>query len=53
MVTLSDDEVAVLRRLAYERRTPMSKLMREAIDAHYGTSDAEIQPPGRRKRDQP
>jgi hypothetical protein len=53
MVTLSDDEVVVLRRLAYERRTPMAKLIREAIDAQYGTSDAEIPPPGRPKGSAP
>ncbi len=48
MVTLSDDEYETLRRLAYERRVSMTRLVRDAIDEKYGTSGEEIGPPGRR-----
>ena len=48
MLTVSDDEYETLRRLAFERRVPLAKLIREAIDAAYGTNDEEIQRPGRK-----
>ena len=48
MLTLSDNEYEVLRRLAYEGRVPLAKLVRKAIDAAYGTNDEEIRPPGRK-----
>jgi hypothetical protein len=53
MLMLSDDEHEMLRRLAFEQRTPMAKLIRAAIDQVYGTTDQEIQAPGRKpdKRD--
>ena len=46
MLTLSDDEWETLRRLSFERSTPMTKLVREAIDLTYSTSD-DIPPQGR------
>lgn len=48
VLMLSDDEHEMLRRLAYERRVPMAKLIREAIDQVYGTTGEEIQAPGRK-----
>ena len=50
MITLSDDEYETLRRLAFERRTSMTRLVREAIDGVYGTSGKEIGLPGRRPK---
>ena len=52
MLTLSDNEYEVLRRLSYERRVPVAKLVREALDAAYGTNDDEIRPPGVKLRRQ-
>jgi len=46
MLTLSDDEWETLRRLSFERKTPMTKLVREAIDLAYNTTD-DIPQPGR------
>ena len=46
MLTLSDDEWETLRRLSFERSTPMTKLVREAVDLAFDTSD-DIPPPGR------
>jgi hypothetical protein len=53
MLMLSDEEHETLRRLSFEQRVPVAKLVRLAIDAMYGTSDDEIQAPGRKpeKRD--
>ena len=51
MVTLSDDEYETLRRLSFERRVPVAKLVRQAIDAAYGTHDDEIGPPGPRAKE--
>ena len=48
MLTLSDDEHETLRRLAYETRKSMSRLVRDAIDQKYDTNGDEIGPPGRR-----
>jgi hypothetical protein len=48
MLMLSDEEHETLRRMAYEQKVPMAKLIRMAIDQTYGTSDAEIQAPGRK-----
>lgn len=48
MLMLSNEEHETLRRLSYERKQPIAKLIRVAIDELYGTSDAEIQPPGRK-----
>ena len=47
MITLSDDEYETLRRLAFERRTAMTRLVRDAIDEKYRTNGDEIGPPGR------
>lgn len=46
ILTLSDDEYATLRQLAYERHQPLAKLIRAAIDHVYGTTD-DVPPPGR------
>jgi len=46
MLTLSDDEWETLRRLSFERSSPMTKLVREAIDLAYDTTD-DIPPQGR------
>lgn len=51
MISLSDNEYDTLRRLAYERHTSIAKLVREALDAAYGTQHDEIQPPGRKPRE--
>ena len=48
MLMLSEDEHETLRRLSFEQRVPVAKLVRIAIDAKYGTSDEEIQAPGRK-----
>ena len=47
VMTLSDDEYETLRRLAFERHTAMTRLVRDAIDEKYRTSGDEIGPPGR------
>jgi hypothetical protein len=44
----ADDEHETLRRLAYEQRVPIAKLIREAVDKVYGTTGDEIQPAGRK-----
>jgi hypothetical protein len=48
MLTISDNEYEELRRLAFERRLPIAKLVRMALDETYGTNDEEIQAPGRK-----
>ena len=48
MLLLSDNEYEALRRLSFEQRVPLAKLIRAAVDAAYGTNDDEIQAPGRR-----
>ena len=50
MLTVSDNEHETLRRLSFERRVPMAQLVRDAIDAAYGTEQSEVGPPGRRPR---
>ena len=50
MLTLSDDEYGTLRRISFERRMPMAKLIRDAVNSVYGTTDREIGPPGRKGR---
>lgn len=52
MVTLSEDEYETLRRVSYERRVPVAKLVRQAIDAIYRTNDDEIGPPGPKPKEQ-
>ena len=52
MVTLSDDEYETLRRISFEQRVPVAKLVRQAIDAAYRTNDDEIGPPGPRPKEQ-
>lgn len=39
MLTVSDDQWGALRRLSFEQDKPMTKLVREAIDLTYGTTD--------------
>ena len=51
MVTLSDNEYETLRRISFERRVPVAKLVRQAVDAVYGTNDDEIGPPGRKPKE--
>lgn len=51
MVTLSDHEYETLRRLAYEQRLSLAQLIRQALDAAYGTNHDEIGPPGRRPQE--
>lgn len=46
-ITLSATEHEALRRLAFERRTSIAELIRDAIDAAYGTTHDEIREPGR------
>ena len=46
MLTLSEDEFQTLRRLSFERDLPVTRLVREAIDVTYATTD-DIRPPGR------
>ena len=48
MLMISGDEYETLRRLSFERRVPIAKLIRAAIDGAYGTNDDEIQSPGRK-----
>ena len=48
MLIISEDEYETLRRLSFEQRVPIAKLIRAAIDKEYGTNDDEIQPPGRK-----
>ena len=48
MLIISEDEYETLRRLSFEQRVPIAKLIRAAIDKAYGTNDDEIQPPGRK-----
>lgn len=48
VLVISDNEHETLRRLAYEERVPMAQLIRNAIDAMYGTNDEEIERPGRK-----
>lgn len=50
MLTVSDNEHETLRQLSFERRVPMAQLVRDAIDAAYGTEQSEVGPPGRRPR---
>lgn len=47
-IILSDTEHATLRRLAFERRLSIAELIRQAVDAAYGTEHAEIVGPGKR-----
>jgi hypothetical protein len=47
-LSISDNEHEKLRQLAFERRVTIAKLVREAIDATYGTNDDEIPAPGRK-----
>ena len=49
MLIISDNEYEALRRLSFERRVPLAKLIRAAVDAAYGTNDDEIQAPGRKR----
>ena len=49
MLLISDNEYETLRRLSFEQRVPIAKLIRAAIDAAYGTNDDEIQAPGRKR----
>ena len=49
MLMISDNEYEALRRLSFERRVPLAKLIRAAVDAAYGTNDDEIQAPGRKR----
>ena len=51
LLPLSADEHATLRRLSYERHVPIAKLIRDAIDAVYGTNQEDIRPPGRPKKE--
>lgn len=53
VISLSDDEHGVLRRLAFERHVPIARLIRDAIDHAYGASGEEVQRPGRKKREDP
>jgi hypothetical protein len=53
VIMISDDEYETLRRLSFERRKPIAKLIRAAIDGAYGTSDDEIQLPGRKSEKKP
>jgi hypothetical protein len=48
VLMISDEEYETLRRLSFEQRLPIAKLIRMAIDEAYGTNDSEIQPPGRK-----
>jgi len=48
VLVISDNEHETLRRLAFERRVAMAQLIRDAIDAMYGTNDEEIERPGRK-----
>jgi hypothetical protein len=48
MLTISDEEYEKLRQLSFDRRLPIAKLVRLAIDGTYGTSDEEIPAPGRK-----
>ncbi len=48
VLIISDNEYETLRRLSFEQRQPIAKLIRLAIDKAYGTNDDEIQPPGRK-----
>jgi len=48
VIMISEDEYETLRRLSFERRQPIAKLIRAAIDTAYGTNDEEIQAPGRK-----
>ncbi len=50
LLSLSEAEHTTLRRLSYERDMPISKLIRDAIDAAYGTDQDGIRPPGRPKK---
>jgi hypothetical protein len=47
VLKLSEAEHEALRRLAYERRVSLAKLVREAVDEAYGTEHSEIRGPGR------
>ncbi len=49
ILLISDNEYETLRRLSFEQRVPIAKLVRAAIDAAYGTNDDEIQAPGRKR----
>ena len=49
MLLISDNEYETLRRLSFEQRVPIAKLIRAAIDAAYGTNADEIQAPGRKR----
>lgn len=53
ILVISNNEDETLRRLALEQGVSMAKLIRNAIDAMYGTNDEEIERPGRKpaKRD--
>jgi hypothetical protein len=48
VLMISDNEYETLRQLAFERRLPIAKLIRAAVDEVYGTNDEEIQAPGRK-----
>ena len=48
---LSDDEYEVLRRLSFERRLSLAKLIRDAVDRAYATEHEEIQRPGRQPKE--
>jgi hypothetical protein len=48
VLMISDNEYETLRRLSFERRLPIAKLIRAAVDEVYGTNDEEIQAPGRK-----
>ncbi len=51
LLPLSTDEYATLRRLSYEQHVPIATLVRDAIDAAYGTNQDGIRPPGRPRKE--
>ena len=51
LLPLSADEYATLRRLSYEQHVPIATLIRDAIDAAYGTNQDGIRPPGRPRKE--
>jgi hypothetical protein len=51
LLPLSTDEYATLRRLSYEQHVPIATLIRDAIDAAFGTNQDGIRPPGRPKKE--